>query len=65
MVLESNTLDYIFLQDGENGVGTPGKDGKTLYTWVKYSQNADGSNMSDSPENALYIGIAYNKDSAT
>lgn len=65
MVLESNTLDYIFLQDGENGVGIPGKDGKTLYTWVKYSQNADGSNMSDSPENALYIGIAYNKDSAT
>lgn len=65
MVLESNTLDYIFLQDGENGVGTPGKDGKTLYTWVKYSQNANGSNMSDSPENALYIGIAYNKDSAT
>ena len=39
MVLESNTLDFLFLNDGEKGVpGEKGDDGKTLYTWIKYSQ---------------------------
>lgn len=63
MVLNSNTLDFLWLQDGEQG--TPGSDGSSLYTWVKYSQNANGSNMTDDSTDALYIGIAYNKTSAT
>lgn len=63
MVLESNTLDFLFLNDGKDGVGTPGEDGKTLYTWFKYSQNSDGSDMTDDPTDAIYIGISYNNES--
>ena len=66
MVLESNTLDFLFLNDGERGVpGEKGDDGKTLYTWIKYSQYSDGSNMTDDPDGAIYIGLAYNKESIT
>lgn len=64
MVLESNTLDFLFLNDGEKGVpGEKGDDGKTLYTWIKYSQYSDGTNMTDDPDGAIYIGLAYNKES--
>lgn len=66
MVLESNTLDFLFLNDGEKGVpGEKGDDGKTLYTWIKYSQYSDGTNMTDDPDGAIYIGLAYNKESIT
>lgn len=63
MILESNTLDFLYLQDGEKG--EPGKDGegKVFYTWVKYSQNADGSNLTDDPTNAIYMGVSYNNES--
>ena len=44
LVIESNELNLLWLQDGEDGTpGTPGKDGQVLYTWMKYSHNADGS----------------------
>lgn len=47
--------------DGQDGIpGAPGEDGITYYTWIKYSNNADGSNMTDNPD-SKYIGIAYNK----
>ncbi|GEM_PF-3032575 len=36
-----------------------------IYTWIKYSQNPDGSNMTDNPTNAKYIGIAEGKTSST
>ena len=66
LVLESNTLDFLFLNDGEKGVpGEKGDDGKTLYTWIKYSQYSDGSNMTDDPTDARYIGLSYNNESAT
>lgn len=66
MVIESNELNLLWLQDGEDGTpGTPGKDGQVLYTWMKYSHNADGSNMSDDSTNMEYVGIAYNKTSKT
>ena len=66
MVIESNELNLLWLQDGEDGTpGTPGKDGQVLYTWMKYSHNADGSNMSDDSTNMVYVGIAYNKTSKT
>ena len=46
----------------ENIGGIKGEDGQTFYTWIKYSDNANGSNMYDIPnENTLYIGIATNK----
>lgn len=52
--------------DGQQGVqGPPGSDGQTLYTWVKYADDASGSGMSDSPDGKEYIGLAYNKTSQT
>lgn len=60
MVFSSNELDILVLQNGDDGVSADSK-----YTWVKYSQNSDGSNMTDDPTDAVYIGIAYNKTSIT
>lgn len=60
MVFGSNELDFLIMQNGQDGVSADSK-----YTWVKYSKNPDGSNMTDSPTDAIYIGIAYNKDSIT
>lgn len=72
---ESNTAsDYTWSrfrgfdgQDGTDGVpGPAGEDGKTTYTWIAYSDNADGSDMYQIPtDNTKYIGIAVNKDTAT
>ena len=57
---------------GRNGLdGVPGTDGKpganapTKYTWVRYATSSSGANMSNSPVGKTYIGLAYNKDSAT
>ena len=54
-------------KDGTDGVpGPAGEDGKTTYTWIAYSDNADGSGMYQIPtDNTKYIGIAVNKDTAT
>lgn len=52
---------------GDQGVpGAKGADGTQYYTWIKYSDNADGTGMYDTP-NALtkYIGIAVNKTTQT
>ena len=59
--------DYAWaLIKGQDGVGVPGKDGKTYYTWIAYSDNADGSGMYQQPTaNTRYIGIAPNKETAT
>ena len=58
MVFSSNELDMLVLQNGEDGIPADSK-----YIWVKYSQNENGDPMTDNPTNAVYIGIAYNKDS--
>ena len=52
---------------GKDGVpGEPGEDGKTLYTWIAYSDNADGNPMYQQPKDSTkYIGIAVNKETAT
>lgn len=54
-------------QDGTDGVpGPAGEDGKTTYTWIAYSDNADGADMYQVPtDSTKYIGIAVNKDTAT
>ena len=59
--------DYLWSDiKGEDGVpGTPGENGETLYTWIKYATSASGANMSDNPTGRDYIGIAYNKTTAT
>ena len=40
-----------------------GADGPSLYTWIKYADDENGTNMSDSPDGKLYMGVAYNKTS--
>jgi hypothetical protein len=51
-------------QDGIGVPGAPGADGQTLYTWIKYSDNPDGTGLYDLPTDAtMYIGIAVNKAS--
>ncbi len=69
---ESNTAsDYTWSrfrgEDGTDGVpGPAGEDGKTTYTWIAYSDNADGSDLYQIPtDSTKYIGIAVNKDTAT
>lgn len=50
---------------GPQGVqGAKGTDGKTYYTWIKYADSPT-SGMSDSPAGKLYLGVAYNKSTAT
>lgn len=63
----TNYSDYSWSDiKGKDGIpGTPGKNGKTLYTWIKYATSATGANMSDDPTGKDYIGIAYNKTTAT
>ncbi len=57
----TNTWENVGQIKGDQGIaGKPGADGITYYTWIKYSNNADGSNMTDNPD-SKYIGIAYNK----
>lgn len=59
-------------KDGVNGAqgpqgvpGPAGADGKTLYTWIRYADDASGNGMSQYPDGKLYIGLAYNKETAT
>lgn len=67
--VESNTpSDYTWSDiKGTDGVpGPAGADGKTYYTWIAYSDNADGSGMYQQPKDTTkYIGIAVNKETAT
>ena len=44
--------------------GPKGVDGKQYYTWLKYADTPT-SGMSDSPTGKAYIGLAYNKTTAT
>lgn len=69
---ESNTpSDYTWSkiqgEKGDTGVkGETGADGATYYTWIKYSDNPDGTGLYDIPKDStMYIGIATNKTTAT
>lgn len=67
-VESNNPSDYLWSEiKGTDGVpGAPGKDGKTYYTWIAYSDNADGTGMYQQPnDNTKYIGIAVNKETVT
>ena len=52
---------------GDTGAqGPKGNDGTTYYTWIKYSDKADGTGLYDTPKSTTqYIGIAVNKTTAT
>lgn len=59
-------------KDGKDGAqgpqGVPGKDGAngvTYYTWIRYADDANGSGISNNPVGKKYIGLAYNKATAT
>lgn len=53
-------------KDGPQGVPGPvGQDGKTLYTWIRYAEDANGTGISNSPDGKSYIGLAYNKETAS
>ncbi|QOR57026.1 VOG4599 [uncultured phage cr109_1] len=53
-------------KDGPQGVpGPAGLDGKTLYTWIRYAEDANGTGISNSPDGKSYIGLAYNKETAS
>lgn len=59
-------------RDGKDGAqgpqGVPGKDGAngaTYYTWIRYADDANGSGISNNPTGKKYIGLAYNKVTAT
>ena len=69
---ESNTpSDYTWSkiqgEKGDTGIkGDTGADGTTYYTWIKYSDNPDGTVLYDIPKDStMYIGIATNKTTAT
>ena len=52
-------------QRGNQGVqGPKGNDGQQYYTWVKYADTPT-SGMSNDPDGKIYIGLAYNKTTAT
>lgn len=66
----SNYSDYSWSlvkgPQGNQGVpGAKGADGKTYYTWIKYATSASGAGMSDDSTGKTYIGLAYNKTTAT
>lgn len=50
---------------GVQGIqGPTGADGVTYYTWVKYADSPT-TGMSDFPDGKAYLGVAYNKTTAT
>lgn len=62
ITLSSQTVMEPEVQESLQGV--PGADGQTTYTWIKYSDNADGTGLYDTPKSTTkYIGIATNKTS--
>ena len=67
---DPSKYDWVLIK-GEQGVqgiqgiqGPAGANGQTLYTWVKYADTPT-TGMSDLPSGKTYIGLAYNKTTAT
>lgn len=50
---------------GEGVPGPPGENGQATYTWLKYADDYQGTNMTDDPTGKYYIGLATNKLTAT
>lgn len=60
MILDSNELNIIYLQEGQ---GTLDEETGT-YIWVRYSTFENHTDITDDPTGAVYIGVAYDKDTA-
>ena len=70
--IHSDTKTIPRISNGSNGEpGVPGEPGSNSYTWIKYSNSPDGTNMSEYPIDSItglprnYIGIASNKSTPT
>ncbi|MBV6763121.1 hypothetical protein, partial [Rhodococcus opacus] len=65
----TNTVSYSVSKKGDKGEqgiqGAKGADGRSLYTWLKYADDANGNGMSETPDGKKYIGLAYNKTVST
>ena len=63
----SDQADYTWTQIKSNGSysGAAIQRSSGNYTWIRYSQYADGSSMSANPIGKRYIGIAVGKSSST
>lgn len=65
----TNSVSYSVSKKGDKGEqgiqGAKGADGRSLYTWLKYADDANGNGMSETPEGKKYIGLAYNKTVST
>ena len=63
----SDQADYTWTLIKSNGsyTGAAIQRSSGNYTWIRYSQYADGSSMSANPIGKRYIGIAVNKSSST
>lgn len=57
-------IGVVTVKDGEDGAdGEEGQPGKSLYTWIRYADDAQGGGLSDNPTGKAFIGLAYNKES--
>ena len=65
----TNSVSYSVSKKGDKGEqgiqGVKGDNGQSLYTWLKYADDANGNGMSETPDGKKYIGLAYNKTVAT
>lgn len=59
-----NKYSWVKIEGPQGVQGPKGVDGKQYYTWLKYADTPT-SGMSDSPTGKAYIGLAYNKTTAT
>lgn len=59
-----NKYSWVKIEGPQGVQGPKGADGKQYYTWLKYADTPT-SGMSDSPTGKAYIGLAYNKATAT
>lgn len=59
-----NKYSWVKIEGPQGVQGPKGADGKQYYTWLKYADTPT-SGMSDGPTGKAYIGLAYNKTTAT
>jgi hypothetical protein len=54
---------WSLIKGADGQPGGKGDDGRTLYTWIKYSDYPDGGLMYDTPNaGTAYLGLAVNKE---
>lgn len=64
VVYSDGTSTETFTVALQGKTGSKGSSGTTYYTWIKYADTPT-SGMSDNPDGKTYLGVAYNKTTAT